>query len=290
MVKISTTLTRSFVIIITVLVVITSCGVPSANVVVSGQNDTAFIEAPGEIPWFDNWDTPVIEPGDSGFLEFSVENRYNSNFRPNDLTDVELTLSIYEYATLDENRKVNPDFDNQPELVESIPVENAPNAAFDGNRGIITVEPGTGVAQFRITWPVLRENSTYFIKIKITTEDTTPEGSYSVRTELKFMHAGIENRTFVMRSLGYFTREEYDFAKATATEDSPGDINISALGVDGIVPETSFTVRRPVPFWPFYILAALTVLFAVMAVVFYYMEEHGKFQGLKARLERRSRR
>lgn len=279
---------KILVLLVTSWLMITGFSLNGNQVQVQAQSSTSFIRDPGQIPWFDDWETPALQPGEKGFLEFSIRNRYDERtLLSNNLTDVELTLGIYEFATLDDHKNVNNNFKNPPRIVKSIPVPGSPNEDLEGASEIITVEPDTGVKLFRFTWPSIPVNMTYYIKVQIETESGTPEGAYSIKTQLRFMHEGIENRTFVMRSLGYFSKAEWDYAKSTAPEDFTGNVNLTALNVDGIIPETSFSVKKHMPFWPFYICMTITVVLAIGAVVLYYMEEHGKFKSLKDWMDRK---
>ena len=257
---------------------------------VSAQNDHNFISEPGNIPYFGDWETPVLEPGEKGYLKFSLENRYDEQiYDSNNLTNIELTLGVYKHATLEDSNLVTNKFENAPEIFDGISKEHTGRMGINDTMGIITIEPDTGIKLFRFFWPILPQNITFDIELKISTDINTPEGTYFIKTNLTFNHAGINNRTFEMRSLGHYSKKDWETAKKTATEDYPSSINLTFLKLDGITPETSFSVRIPMPFWPFYVLAGITGFFAVLAMVFYYMEEHGKFPTLKAKLDKLSR-
>jgi hypothetical protein len=60
-----------------------------------------------------------------------------------------------------------------------------------------------------------------------------------------------------------------------------GGINITYLGVDGILVDTSFSVKKPMPMWPLALLIGLTILFLALAVVFYLVEEEKGHNKLK---------
>ena len=89
-----------------------------------------------------------------------------------------------------------------------------------------------------------------------------------------------------MKSRGYYTQAEWDIADLTAAPTDPGEINLTALDVDGIIPDTSFRVKEPIPFWPLALFIGLCVMFALLAGMFYMMDEQGKFPELKTKIDR----
>jgi hypothetical protein len=227
-----------------------------------------FISEPDKIPLMSNWRTPFMEPGETGVLMFSITNRYNKfNLDSNNITDVELTLAIYEYSTLKENRRVDTDFEFMPKIEEDISIKSSEADIPPETLGIITIEPETGIRLIKFQWPILPENTTYDIELLISSYDDTPEGIYFIKTELSFRHSGIENKSFIMRSKGFYTDEEWENAKQTAYEDFVAGINLTSLGIDGIIPETSFAVDVPITSRPVYFLIGLTVLFIFLAII-----------------------
>ena len=65
----------------------------------------------------------------------------------------------------------------------------------------------------------------------------------------------------------------------------PGNINLDTLEIDGIIPDSSFGVKKPIPKWPLYILITLTVLFASLSVIF-SLEEGGTYPKLNKWLQK----
>ena len=56
--------------------------------------------------------------------------------------------------------------------------------------------------------------------------------------------------------------------------DSPNIVEyISSLNVDGIIPDSSFGIKKPIPKWPLNVLITLTIVFAGLSVIFYLEEE-----------------
>ncbi|MCK4614651.1 MAG: hypothetical protein KAU14_07600, partial [Thermoplasmata archaeon] len=48
----------------------------------------------------------------------------------------------------------------------------------------------------------------------------------------------------LMKSRGHFSKEQWEDATTNTTEGDPGNINITKLGVDGIIPDTTFGVKK----------------------------------------------
>ena len=120
------------------------------------------------------------------------------------------------------------------------------------------------------------------IELSIETDDETDMGVYSVRFKLEFNYDGEEK---VMKSKGYFGEDEWEYAtrEETASDNQyyQGNVNITYLDVDGILKETTFSVKKQKPYWTQYLLVSLSVFFAVLAVVFYLQEEYQSFPRLK---------
>ena len=224
-----------------------------------------YISRPGNIPNFDSYRTPTIEPGDRGTLRFNVTNRYELP-----MTNVTLEIGIYRWATIEDSKPVER-------------VRNAPEISGCSYPSWEKLDAHTIVIRMGTLTPNL--NTT--LEITIRTRDDTPEGTYFVRAMIRFDYdnmSGIE-----MRSRGYYTQSEWD-AATRRSEENPAGLNLSALGVSGIVPDTSFSVRSPMPIWPLAILIALIVIFGGLALLFYLMDEQGYFPELKKRIDGRGRR
>ena len=79
--------------------------------------------------------------------------------------------------------------------------------------------------------------------------------------------------------------EQWEEATTNVTEGSPGNINLEALEVDGIIPDSFFGVKKPIPKWPLYALITLTIIFASLSVIF-YLEEEGNYPELNKWLQK----
>jgi hypothetical protein len=213
------------------------------------------------IPDFDYYSTPVIMPGDVGILSFAIKNRYNVT-----MTNVTLSMEIYEYATYYETKDI----------------ADTPRA------------PVTESANYTIVQTIsnIYPNTSMPISFKIYTQPITPEGVYLVRSKIEFVYAGVNKTQCLMKSRGYFDNdlwsaalnipETVDRTNETQMAPYPGEINISMLGVDGIIPDTTFSVKTTVQLWPPSVMLrtapilvlgiGITTFFGVLTVVFYWYD------------------
>ncbi len=233
---------------------------------VHSQVDDEYISSPGNIPQFEFTSPATIIPGDAGRLNFKIENRYSII-----MTNVTLTVNIFKCVTIEDTKEVEG-LKDAPKIVHAS--GGTRYAILDGQ-----------TIQFQ--WSKLNNNTQEPIRIKISTLKDTHQGTYFVRMNLTFEY---ESRVYILNSRGHYSQAEWDYAHLTSNPTDPGDINLTALGVDGIIPDTSFRVKDPIPLWPLILFAGLSVFFAVLAGIFYFMDEHGKFPKTKAKLDRFSER
>src|SRR5216117_2501551 len=99
----------------------------------------------------------------------------------------------------------------------------------------------------------------------------------------------VTGNLFRMVSPGFFTRAQW--LAATIREADPcnlpncrGHLNVTMLAgflgvsrLDGIIPDSAFGVKEPIPRWPFYLLIALVVFFLFLAFLFWVEENPGTF-------------
>ena len=194
-----------------------------------------YISLPNKVPDFGNFTTPVIRPGDTGTYNFTVTNRYNLT-----ITDVFVTVEFYMWATIDDAKPIE-DLDGPVPVIKGIG------------------EPGD-----RVSLGSIDTGSSRPIRLDIATEDDTPKGTYFVRHRIEFEYDEV---AFVMESRGYFTWDQWEGFDYTNL--------YYQLGTAGIVPDSSFSVKDPVPLWPLATLIVLCILLGTLAVVFYLAEEHG---------------
>ena len=214
--------------------------------------------------------SPELVPGDTGRFEFYFNSTYSGP-----MINVTLTAGIYRYATIE----------------ESVPVDSSwpyayPKIAETGTRTwswtAARVDNGTSrVLNFTIVTAVdsrdmphgsIFSQSSYFVRFSVIFEG-------NVSGTLTAFH---------LASRGYFTDAQWNLAtSANATNPCAppgcrGDVNLTVLGVDGIVPDSAFGVKEPIPRWPFYLLIALAAFFLVLAFLFWVEENPGSYPRIEA--------
>jgi len=190
----------------------------------------------------DKIDTPRIELDNDAELTLTFKNPY-----PEEMENLTFKVSIYWYSYLDVDKNISE--------VDEPPV-------FDNGEtySILDIDD-------------LSTNDSKDLKYIIHTFEDTEEGVYSLRFKLEF---SMNNETEVMKSRGHFSSEEWDEAK------SPGErINLTKLNVSGILPESTFEVKNPIPRWPHYLLGIITTVSGVLAVMFYMQEKYSSFPKLE---------
>lgn len=216
--------------------------------------ESDYISYPGSIPEFENYTTPQLKPGQEGVFNFTIMNRYDKEIK-----DVLLNIEIYRFATIHTTKEIEK-IGTPPTFRET----NSPNVTFKFNNNSIGV------------------NETIPIQFIIQTNSNTAEGTYFVRCTLTFYY---NDTKYQMKSRGYFSNEEWEEATENATDDDPGNINLTFLDCDGIIPDSSFGVKNPIPRWPLYVLIIATIFFAVLAIVF-YIEDTQSSPWLNKRIQR----
>ncbi len=207
-----------------------------------------YVSHPGNIPLLDDFKTPQLRPGESGTFTFTITNRYID-----DMTNVTLTSGIYacgtpyDYKEIDEVKK--------PPKIDGQGIEKEFN--------IGTMENGSQIP----------------INFTIKSYSDTSQGTYFVRFQLTFNY---NNTNYLMQSRGYFSDTLWFYATSNATKDDPGKVDITILGVDGIIPDSSFKVWEPIPLWPLYVcIIPSAVILSVLAVMFYAQEHYNMFPWLE---------
>ena len=128
----------------------------------------------------------------------------------------------------------------------------------------------------------IAHNETILLEFEIVSKEDTKEGTYFVRFSINFDY---NSTSRIMQSRGHWSMEQWENATTNVTEGSPGNINLDVLGVDGIIPDSSFGVKKPIPQWPLYVLITLTIIFAGLSVIF-YLEEEGSYPELNKWLQK----
>ncbi len=202
--------------------------------------------------------TPAVLPHGTGVFVMNMTNPYDNMTMEN----VSFTIGIYAYATLD----------------DYIPLEDIEHPPLLYNE---TAGRGT---ELSFLWSSLQPGENITIHVEIEMQDGSPHGSvfnqasYFLRMKMNFT-AG--NGSYLLISRGYMSENAKNFF-----EGYHGLINSTVLqgfGFDGIIPDSSFAVRVPIPKWPFYALVGLAGLFAIGALFSYVEDNPGAFPAVERR-------
>ncbi|MGQ9587784.1 MAG: hypothetical protein ACUVT7_05320 [Thermoplasmata archaeon] len=206
--------------------------------------------------------TPTVAPGRTVHFSFNVSNPYDDVSAA--MTNINLTVGIYRYATQETVRDIDDNFSRPP--------------LIDGES-----------TEVMIGLPELEMSDTTRIYLDIETSEKTPHGSYFsqstyfVRFKLEFNFVG--NATpVVLQSKGWFTDEQWD--NMVSFESGQSIVNMTymkALGVDGLIPDSSFGLKVPIPRWPLAVLIAGCVMAAFMALYYFVLDNPGKYPSLEQR-------
>lgn len=207
--------------------------------------------------------TPVVAPGKTADFSFNFTNPYKDPSAT--AIDFTLVVGIYQYSTREMTENVTSIFPHPP-LIDGESTERL------------------------IFLPGLGSNSTTRLNLPIETFKKTPHGSYLsqstyfVRFNLTFSFPGNETKV-VLWSKGYFTDEQWN----TAVSFSSGQpiVNttyLKSIGVDGLLPDSSFGIKIPIPKWPLTVLAGAIVLLSCTALCFFVLDNPGRYPKLEKRL------
>ncbi len=192
--------------------------------------------------------TPRIDPGSSGEVQITLNNPYNET-----IENVSLTIDVYGYEYLDKEKDIS-EVDEPPVFEES-------------EKTNITISENS-----------IESGSAQTLQPEVRSKDGTEEGVYLLRFELEFDY--LKNNV-TMKSRGCFAEEEWEETKVEDDEEHPGGFNLTKLGVDGILSDSSFSVKSTLPRWPQYALGAVVGISGVLAVMFYMQEKYGSFPRLE---------
>ncbi len=206
--------------------------------------------------------TPIITPGENGALEFQLFNPMMGNSTMGNIT---LIVSIYLYKTT-EQAISTADIQNAPKFVES------------------------GSTNAMIQLDTLKANTSEIISLDISTIDDTPHGGYFYQSSyfVSFLlEFNMNNDSYVMASRGHFSDEEWFILINNEADDSGVNITyMNSLGYDGIIPDTSFSVMKYIPHWPYYLLIAIAAFIGAAALSLYIIESDTKHVKLKKGLQK----
>jgi len=214
-------------------------------------------------------ETPQLAPGESGRLTFYLNSTYTE-----DVQNVRLNASIYRYATIEESSPVDGTW--------AYPYPQIAESSSPGRR------EWTWTAS---TLAAGRPNLLNFTVLTAADSRDMPHGSvfsqssYFVRFWLEFTNNGTRYR---MVSAGFFTQAQFTAAVVPVADcalpNCRGNLNLTKLAgflgvsrIDGILADSAFGVKEPIPRWPFYLLIAMVAVFLLLAFLFWVEENPGTF-------------
>lgn len=220
-------------------------------------------------------ESPQLAPGDSGTFTFNFTNPHA--FR---MQNILLNVSIYQYATIEESLPVDMNWRwAYPRIREST----------GANPREYLIHPGGPMDYLGNTSSTnyIRESFTILTSRDMPHGTVFAQSAYFLRFWLRFdFDNGTETGRMVLASRGYFSDAQWFNATHNlgnacspynATYRCAGNVNLTRLGVDGLLPDSAFGVKEPIPIWPFYGLVALTVFFLLLAFLFWVEENPGRY-------------
>jgi hypothetical protein len=211
---------------------------------------------------FGGFVTPTVSPGKTVDFAFNLTNPYGPTLGT--MTHINLTVGIYEYATQDTAREVNSSFRNPPLI-----------------RGL--------ASQLNFALEDMPIKTTVRMELPINTSEKTPHGSYFsqstyfVRFKLTF-NLGSNATHVALQSKGFFTDAQWSrMVSFTPGQDIVDTTYMKSLGVDGIIPDSSFGIKVPIPRWPLAVLIAACVGVSLLALYYFVLDNPGRYPRLEKR-------
>jgi hypothetical protein len=181
---------------------------------------------------------PTLAPGTSGGLEFLVGDPLGAR-----MTDVVLSFSVYAFNAYPGNA-------TGPVLAGSAPTFSG---AGTSNGSTVMVPLGTLQPQAP---PFACPGN---VSMLVSAPSGAAQGTYAVRSSLTFLTNGTN---YVLESRGYFSAAQWE--SATGAPGAESSLNLSRLGVSGVIPDSAVLVRsNPFPLALAIVLGGALVLAAV---------------------------
>jgi hypothetical protein len=208
--------------------------------------------------------TPTVAPGQEVDFSFNLTNPYESDNASAIMENVTLIVSIYMYATQEKAEEVTSSFPHPP-LFHHVSTE------------------------WREDYSQILPNQTLRIELPIYTSKKTPHGSYFsqstyfVRFDLTFNFPN-SSANVVLKSKGCFT--ESDWNKIVSFEGNQNIVDrtyLKGLGVDGLLPDSSFGIKIPIPRWPLAVIVTGCIGLSFMALYYYVLDNPGAYPRLEKR-------
>ncbi len=198
-----------------------------------------------------------LAPGDEGTLRFTLRNPYDAP-----MEDVSLMVQIYHYVS----GRVGMAVDG------TLPT---PSFLTSGGPSVVLapgdVSPGALAISLDIGVPAEAPHGGIFTA-----------GTYLIRFRLEF---DLQGSHLVMVSPGFIPPATWAEATSRPTVGEQYAVMGAALGlptIAGLLPDSAFGVKEPVPLWPFYLAGVAAAALGFLAAVAYAVERPGTLPGLEA--------
>ena len=222
-------------------------------------------------------ETPQLAPGDSGRFIFYFNSTYTVPIQ-----NVTLKASIYRYATIDASIPVNDTSWTYPfpKIQESGSLEWVwtNTTVTPGSSRLLNFTILTAADSSQMPHGTIFSQSTYFVRFWLEFDGDVSGNTTRLR----------------MMSLGFFSGAQWQAAQVPPPNpcnlpDCRGNVNLTMLAsflgvnrIDGILPDSAFGVKEPIPRWPFYLLIVLAVFFLLLAFLFWVEENPGSYPRVEA--------
>ncbi|MCI4349111.1 MAG: hypothetical protein L3J93_02685 [Thermoplasmata archaeon] len=170
---------------------------------------------PTQLRFLTNLSVPALDPGTTESVQASLQNPLSAP-----INGTVLSFEVYSFNPFGADSPSPPPSD-------SAPVFQGPGA----NGSSIAIAIGTFAGGGSYVLP--RDHA-----VSISVPGSAPSGTYAIRTSLAF-HQGPQ--AYLLESRGYFS--DATWANATILANGTPTLNVSRLGVSGVLPETSVFVK-----------------------------------------------
>jgi hypothetical protein len=206
--------------------------------------------------------TPTVSPGELVKFSFNITNTYDD---PSAIMQgAVLTMGVYRYSTQEVTLDVNSSFKNPPKI------------------------DGVGTEESRQMNP-LYPGETVRVNVDIETSTHTPHGSYFsqstyfMRFKLTF-HLGSNITPILLQSKGYFTDEQWNtMVSFSADQSIVNTTYMHDLGVNGLLPDSAFGIKVPIPKWPLGVLIGVICGLCFLALYYFVLDNPGRYPKLEKR-------
>ncbi len=196
-----------------------------------------------------NLSGPTLVDGSSGSIGFTVEDPL-----PTALQAPVLTFEVYAFNAFPGN------------ATSTVAVAGAPVLTTSTSSGAVAV----------LNLSALVPGQVDHGSVGVATSSSTPSGTFAVRAELTFTSNGTG---YLLQSRGWFTSEAW--AAATELPNGSVTLNLSRLGVSGVLPETSIYVSSAGFDWALGILAAAGIVIVGAGAWVYFRRGPGSRSGAR---------